>query len=248
LTCCETTTDGAAASGGGPQLDVRRLLPAGPGSVAPANLGIASVNSGGVTYIAPTSSATLLDSTERQQWASGVGAGSTAGTRNNVQVWSRGAFGGFTMRWVFRAATFVSGHRWYVGLRGATAVIGAVNPSTLTDIVGVGFDIAASQWSSLHNDAAGAAVATPLGAAFNVATTDLLELVISAERAGAAFELALHNLTSVQTTGVLTFTTEIPAATTLLSTNVWANTGTDATTSATIQVAEIEVQTERLAA
>jgi hypothetical protein len=247
LTCCGRSTD-ADAPVAAAQLDVRRLLPAGVGSVAPLNLGIASANSGGVTYVSPTSSATLLDSTERQQWASAVGAGSTSGTRNNVQVWSRGAFGGFAIRWVFRAATFVAGHRWYVGLRGATAVIGAVNPSTLTDIVGVGFDIAATQWSSMHNDGAGAAVVTPLGAAFNVATTDLLELVISAERAGAGFDLALHNLTTVQTTGVLTFTTEIPAATTLLSTNVWANTGTDATTAATIHVAEIEAQTERLAA
>lgn len=247
MACCgRRVTDGDAPAA--LELDIRRLLPAGVGSVAPLNLGIASANSGASTYVAPAGGTTILDSTERQRWTSVVGAGSTCGTRNNSQIWNRDAFGGFTLRWVFRVATFVSGHRWYVGLRGATAVIGAVNPSTLTDIVGVGFDIAATQWSSMHNDAVGGAVVTALGVSFNVNTAHLLVLTIAADRSGSEYRLILDNLTTAATTGVLSFTTEIPAVAVLLSENVWANTGTDATTAATMDVAEIEAQTELLAA
>jgi hypothetical protein len=244
--CCVQNTDGVPSGGSssaGSLVDVRRLLPAGAGSVAPLNLGIASANSGGVTYIAPTSGATLLDSTERQQWASAVGAGSTSGHRNNVQIWNRDAFGGFLLRWVWRPATFVAGHRWYVGMRGATAVIGAVNPSTLTDIVGVGFDIAATQWSLMHNDGAGGATVTPLGASFNVITTSLLALEVEVAAGDTEFSVTMVDLTTGATTGAMAVSANIPAAGVLLSENVWANTGTDATTSATIQIAKIEAQT-----
>lgn len=254
MSCCLVRRDGEAVGGVAEALDVRRLLPGGPvGAVAPLNLGISNVSSGAATYVAPSGTTSLLAHTERERWTIGAGAGSTAGHRNGVQIWSRGVFGGFRMTWVVHLQTLVNnaalGFRSIVCLRAATAVIPVANPSTLTDVVGFGFDPAAApQWSLMHNDAAGACTVTPLGANFIANTTDLLAFIIAAERGGSQYECSAINLTVGAASRVdLTAAANIPASTLLLSENVWLNSNGDATTAATIDVAEIVAETQPLA-
>ena len=228
-------------------------MPAGPvGVVAPLNLGISNVSSAAASYVAPTGGASLLAATELERWTAGVGAGQTAGHRNGVQIWNRDAFGGFHLMWFVHLQTLINnaalGYRAYVGLRAATAAIPAVNPSTLTDIVGFGFDPAAApQWNLLHNDAAGAATPVPLGAAFLANTTSLLLFEISALALGADFTMRARDLTTGDDSGNLVVNTNIPAAALLFSENVWLNSNADATTAATIDVAEVRAITTPLA-
>lgn len=253
MSCCVQTTggvpDGGAAAAA---LDVRRLLPGGPvGAVAPINLGISNLSSGAATYVAPTAGTSLLAATERERWTIAAGAGATAGHRNGVQIWNRDAFGGFRIFWVVHLQALINnaalGYRAFVGLRAATAVLPVVNPSTFTDIVGFGFDPAAApQWSLMHNDAAGVATVTPLGAGFIANTTDLIVFEASAVASGADFSLRAVNLTTPADSGVLPAAANIPAAALLLSENVWLNSNGDATTAATIDVAEIVAETTPL--
>lgn len=248
MTCCDTTTDGAAD----PSLDVdvRRLLPGGPtGAVAPANNGIPNASSGTFSYVRPSGTpATLLDTLELMRWTAVAGAGSTAGHRSDAQIWNRTQFGGFTIRFVVHLQTFDADFRCFVGLRAATAVIPSANVSTLTNVVGFGFDPAGAQWASVQNDAAGAATITNLGAGFVQSTADVLLVTIEADRSGSEFRASLDNLTTGAGTGVLTFNAEIPGATLSLSSNAWYNSGAEAATQATIDLAEIESRTTRLAA
>ncbi len=236
MTCCLDVLDGEEAGGGGATaelVDVRRLLPA-VGAVAPLNLGISNTTSGVGSYVAPVGTTTIRDATERQRYANGPGAGTTAGHRNNVQIWNRGAAGGFTMRWVVTLNTLVNnaalGFRAIVCLRAATAVIPVANPSTLTDVVGFGFDPAAApQWSLMHNDAAGACTVVPCGAGFVANVTDLIAFEVSALRNGTQFETRAENLTN-GSLFVQSVAAEIPVSTLLLSENVWLNTTADVTT------------------
>lgn len=233
--------------------EVRRLLPGGPvGAAAPVNLGISNASSGAASYVAPTGGTSLLASVELERWSAAAAAGTTVGHRNGTPIWNRDAFGGFLLRWVFRLGTFVAGangYRAFVGLRALATAIPAVNPSTLVNIVAVGFDPgAAQQWSLMHNDGAGTAVVTPLGVDFAASASHLMALEIAAERGGSSFELFLQNLTTEAESGPHTIASEIPAQATLLSEHVWLNSSADTTTGPAIDVASIEAETERLVA
>lgn len=224
--------------------NVYRLLPASQG-VAPVNLGIPNVSSGGVTHPA-LASTNLLTSTPRTRWTSLVGAGNTTGHRSNFLLFWRGdaaGVGGFDVIFRFAQTAFAAGHRAFTGLRGATTVIPAIDPSALTDVVGVGYDLGDSQWALIHSDAGGPATVTPLGASFNVSTSDLLELRLQSDPNGSEIAWRLRNLS----TGALAFGTlaaNIPAATQFLSTNVWANTGSDGTTAAQVEITMIYAEVE----
>lgn len=243
--CCLQRLDGEAVGGSASSGDLRRLLPGGPaGAVAPVNLGIPNVTSGAASYVAPTSTATLLGTLELERYTSVVGAGSTSGHRSGSQIWGRGAFGGFTIRFVFHLQSFDADFRAFVGLRAATAVIPAVNPSTLTDILGMGFDPAGAEWASMHNDAAGAAVTANLGASYAPNTTDVLALTVTAQPSGADYTCTFENLTvGAAATVVSTFSTDIPGAALFLSSNIWYNTGAEAATACIIDMAEITALT-----
>ncbi|MCH9637760.1 MAG: hypothetical protein K0U16_07435 [Gammaproteobacteria bacterium] len=225
------------------QNNVYRLLPASVG-VAPLNLGIPNVSSGGVTHPALGAS-NLMRSTPRTVWTSLVGTGNTSGHRSNVLLFFRGdaaGLGGFEIVFRFAQTAFATGHRAFVGLRAATAAIPAVNPSTLTNIIGMGYDLGNSQWEILHNDAAGSATSISLGTDFDVDITELLELRLQADPNASTVNYRARNLTTgAEASGVLS--TDLPADTEFLSTNAWANTGSDATTAAEIALTLIYAQT-----
>jgi hypothetical protein len=246
MSCCVEQTDGAPGSGGGAAaaaVDVRRLLPAGPASAGPLDLGIGNASSGTSSFVAPTNTLTPFTHTAKQQWTSAAAPGTTVGHRSGTSLWSRGANGGFSMRWVFSLSTLVvSAYRSYVGMRALATAIPSVDPSTLVNIIGVGFDPAAApEWALMHNDGAGAATVVPLGIA--VTTNDLMLLTIVTERSGADFTFRVRNVDTGADSGEIVVAADIPPSTTLLSEHVWLNSGADATTDPRIQVAEIEAQT-----
>src|SRR5574341_10438 len=217
---------------------MRRLLPIA--GINPSTIGVPFANNGAVSFIAPTGGTTLLASTPRQQWDSGAAAGSSAACRTSVQQWTRqGPSGRIDVRYIFNVGSFVSGFRAFVGLRLTAALIPAVDPSSLTDIVGMAYNLGQTQWSIMHNDAAGAAVQIPLGADFNVSTTELLSFRVQAEADGD-FVVTIDNLTTGATTGPVTLAADIPAVASVLAGHAWVNTGNVAATSALMQIAAIE--------
>lgn len=177
----------------------------------------------------------LFTAARRLGYVSAATAGSSAGTRHALAQFFRGngtaGIGGFlyACRFGISDAAAVPDARLFVGLHSATAVIGSVNPSTLTNIIGVGTDNGQTTLRILTNDASGTATAVDLGANFpaNTLSTDLYELVLFCppNASGVGYRVERLNTGHVAEG---TLATDLPASTTLLSPQVWRNNGASA--------------------
>lgn len=173
----------------------------------------------------------FASSLRRVAFVSATTAGSSAGTRHNaLQFWRGNAAGrgGFLYVARFVVDTVVTDMRWFVGLSGSAAVIGNVNPSTLTNILGFGIDSGQTTVRFFNNDGTGAATATDLGASFPATTANVVyEARLFCAPNGAEVFYSLERLDSAALVEG-SVTTDIPANTTLLSPQIWVNNGTTA--------------------
>jgi hypothetical protein len=198
-------------------------------TVSNINFGVTNTGTPTARNVATTN---LFTTMRRLAFVSAATAGSSAGTRHNaLQFWRGNAagLGGFfyTARFGISDAAAVANARMFVGLYGSAAVIGNVNPSTLTNIIGVGTDSAQTTLRIMYNDAAGAASTIDLGANFpaNTLSTDMYELVLYTPPNGSSISYRVTRLnTGDKVEGTLA--TDIPANTQLLSPQVWRNNGT----------------------
>jgi hypothetical protein len=149
---------------------------------------------------------------------------------NALQFWRGNApgLGGFTFICRFGPATgTIPSQRMFCGLRGVTAAPTDVDPSTLTNILGMGCDAADTQLSILHNDGSGAATKVGLGAMFpkpTVDRTDVYELVLFCPPNGSQVNWEVTNLaTGARAAGAIT--TDLPAATALLAPQAYRSVG-----------------------
>ena len=129
--------------------------------------------------------------------------------------------GGFHMivRWGGDTGMSNASHRCFVGMR-PTATPTDVNPSTLTNIVGVGYDAADTTFHVMTNDGSGSATKVNLGAGFpkpSVDAQDVYELALfSPPGTVQLVSYRLRNLTTgAEATG--TVTSDLPSATTLMA-------------------------------
>jgi hypothetical protein len=191
----------------------------------------------GTATAAALSSVSMFAQSPRLIFASAAAAGSSAGV-NGAQliVWrgNSGDRGGFYLLMRFGWETPQAQGRCFAGLRGSTAAIGNVNPSTLTDIIGIGFDSGQTTMRMLFNDASGTASAVDLGANFpSNQGHDFYELMLSAEPGGSEVKWRVERLNSGHiATG--TINADLPAAGTFLTPHLWGNNGT---TAAAVQIA-----------
>lgn len=130
--------------------------------------------------------------------------------------------GGFHLVWRWGPATGVSNtsHRAFVGMRNVTTAPTDVNPSTLTQICGMGYDSADTNIQFMHNDGTGAATKIDLGASFakpNADLTSVYELALFA-RPGTTQTLT-YEVTNLVSGAVATgtVTTDLPSTTTLIN-------------------------------
>lgn len=224
--------------------NILRNIPAAALNGARAPVGIPAAISGTPSAPQPTPT-TALTSLQRTRYTTGIGAGLPAALRSALGLWWRGnaaGLGGFDVRWPFGLASFAAGYRAFVGFRALAALIPNVDPSTLVNIIGIGLNAGDTQWSLMHNDAADAATVVPLGPQFDVAVDALLQVRISADPNAASVDWEVRNLESGATASG-SLAADIPAATVFLSSHVWANTGTDATTALMLDVGEIPAET-----
>ncbi len=192
-----------------------------------------TVDTDGVGDLTATGVATLatVATTNRHTWQKRVDylvttAASTAvaGWSYTETMWGRGATtgdGGFFMvcRFGIATGTSVSTRRCFVGLRNSVAAPTDVNPSTLVNCIGVGYDAADAQLQIMHNDASGTCTKIALGASFLRPSTDrtsCYELALYCAPAGTTVGYEVTDLiTGEVATG--TMSTDLPAATTLLA-------------------------------
>jgi hypothetical protein len=137
----------------------------------------------------------------------------------------RGGFH-FVARFGISDATLVAGARLFVGMTSSIAVLGNADPSTLTNIIGVGLDAADTTLQIIHNDGAGAATKINLGASFPESTnTDFYELSLYCPPNGIEVDYQVVNLsTGASTTGSII--SNLPLNTQLLAWQIWRHNAT----------------------
>lgn len=141
---------------------------------------------------------------------------------------------GFIYKSVFGGVGFtVSTARMFMGYCSQSSAFTDVDPSTLTNIIGVGFDASDTEVQLIHNDGSGTATKVSLGASFPKPTADLsnmysLRLESSAD--GTSVSYVVEDLiTGVSASGVIS--TDLPSNTTILGFGGYVSAGGTSTTS-----------------
>jgi hypothetical protein len=172
--------------------------------------------------------------------------------RNQVSQFTIGGTaanrGGFTAIFVWGPSIGVSNatKRAFAGMRPSTAPTD-VNPSTLTNIVGMGWDSGDTNVQFIHNDGSGTATKIDLGATFPVPAVDLTTIyrltLFSPPGTTQSVGYEVENLdTGEKATGVVT--TNLPTTSIALAQTVQASVGG---TSSVVGVAisQIYVETDQ---
>jgi hypothetical protein len=171
-----------------------------------------------------------------------------AGWRAVAANWFRGTGagnGGFfhVTRWGPATGVATATTRCFVGMAGGVAAPTDVNPSTLLNIIGMGWDSGDAEISVMHNSGSGAATKVPLGASFPRPTADRTEMyeiaVFCPPAAANAFWQVTNLVTGATATGEIT--TNLPAAAALMAPRGWMSVGG---TSAIIGIALCSVYIE----
>jgi hypothetical protein len=216
------------------------------GATGSTSLGLrAGTAVGTATTVAPTPNGTAYTKMPRVSYVSAASAGSSAGLPCDIRRWwlsSNAGEGGFRFTFVFGDQTAVANQRSLAGLRGADGLPGNVEPSSLTNFVGMAYDAGGTTWKIMHNDGSGTATSVDLGANFPVAANTGYILTLYAapgvinsityhvERIGTAF------------TATGTLTTDLPAEHTRLAWIRWINNGVTAS-AATAEISAVIVDT-----
>lgn len=155
-----------------------------------------------------------------------------AGWRTPAALWWRGNVanaGGFNFNCVWFTATGMTNatHRCFVGMQAGVAAPTDVEPSTLVNMVGMGWDAADVNVQILHNDATGTATKVDLGSNFPVPSVDrsnVYDLRLIADPNGTGISYTVLNIvTGIASSGVLS--TNLPVNNTFLGARLYASSG-----------------------
>jgi len=203
----------------------------GNATTAPLAYAIAAPSlTGTATTRSVSASATILLSQRRVGARTLATAGTSAGWRAKVTQFFRNASpgettGGFTIITRFGESDTPADGRAFVGMTASGSVIGNVNPSTLLNIVGIGYDVGDTEWQLLHNDSSGLATRVALGPDFpcNI-TNQAYEFAVFAPPGSDDLTVQFTRLE----TGVVyvaQVTTDLPSSKRLLAHQIWCNNG-----------------------
>lgn len=177
---------------------------------APATTNLyASSDRLGITSVTTTGGASELRATSATFWL-----GNAAG------------LGGFRLvfRWGAGDGATVASVRSFAGVTSSVSAIGNADPSSLTNMFGVGNDSADTNLQFMHNDGSGTATKVDLGSNFLSASlnADVLELVLfSAPNSGTVYWQVTRLNTGDTVTG--NFNSDLPSTTTFLAPHIWRN-------------------------
>ena len=139
-------------------------------------------------------------------------------------------FGGFThvIRWGPATGVATTTMRGFTGFSSSTSAPTDVEPSSLTNMLGMGWDAADTNIQFMRNDGSGTATKTDLGASFPVPTADRTEwyelALFSPPGTTQSVSYTVTNLaTGAQATG--TVTTDLPSTSTFLAQRGYVSAG-----------------------
>lgn len=201
------------------------FLPAGNGG-ADSQIGIV-ISSTGTATAENVATTNLHNYMRRRSWrVTTASTTAVAGIRGGALQWTVGGtaagLGGFQMVWRWGPATGVATatHRAFVGMRNITTAPTDVNPSTVTNICGMGYDAADANIQFIHNDGSGTATKIDLGASFAKPNADLTSVYEIALFSPPGTTQTLHYEVTNLVSGAVatgTITTDIPTTSTLLT-------------------------------
>lgn len=212
-----------------PQGKFGHFFNAAPGATALYTNGASGVTfqaTGTATGLAPDT--TNFGKRPKIRWASAATSGSFINVRHagNGVVSSRQTGFDFDCVWGHSDAAAVADARSFIGVRGNTGDVGNVNPSTLTQIIGVGNDGGEANLQLMYNDGTGVATKIDLGANFpaNTVSADMYRLRLWCAPGASAVSYRLDRLdTAFFVEG--TVSTDIPPSTTMLGYTVFRGNG-----------------------
>lgn len=187
-----------------------------------------------------TGNATSLSDTNnhtrsrRSEWLVTVASTTAvAGLRGNgASLWRGNAAGQGGFLVVFRGApasgVSTTTSRFFMGLRASASSPTDVEPSSLTSMVGIGYDAADANLQLMTNDASGTATKTSLGIA--VPTTDranVWEIALYCPPNGSAIEYEFRDFSTSWTPTPITgsLTTDLPPSTSFLNWHMYHSVG-----------------------
>lgn len=204
------------------------------GSNNQTNIGMSALLFTGTATARTPTNTNLFTSIRRMGIVSAATTGAIASARSAVQQFWRGnaaGLGGFHVIWRFGIAdaSFVANGRTFAGLWASTGAPTDVNPSTLTNILGVGTNAGDTE---LQLYAAGNAAQSriSLGANFpaNTVSTDFYELALYCPPGALEVRYQVTRLnTGHSAIGTITDSARLPSTTTFLAPYLWrSNDGT----------------------
>lgn len=212
-----------------------------PGQTAFDSFGTNGNGNPGTATARTPDDASLYTSLPCVGFASAASAGSSAQLRTNsgAAPIMRGANAnrhGFRTigRFGVGDAAAVANARMFVGYNTSTAAMSNAEPSSLTNIIGVGCDAGETTLSIMHNDGSGTATKVALGADFPTDTlrTDLYELLLEAQPGASTVEYRVNRYTTDPMTPAFTasgsISSDLPATGTGLQFHFWRNNGATA--------------------
>jgi hypothetical protein len=202
------------------------LWQANGNSTAATIFGAINPTAAGTATTRNVASTNFFTWTRRLGYVSATTNNSTCGLRAPAAQFGIGPAAGcggfhFVVRFGISDAVLVPGARLFAGMTSSTLVLGNADPSTFTNIIGVGMDAADTNLQIMHNDAAGNATKISLGVSFPESTNlALYELALYCASGSSVVNYEVVNLNSgIETSGQIT--TNLPAVNTLLSWQIW---------------------------
>lgn len=151
------------------------------------------------------------------------------GPANQYGTGNAAGRGGFFLvcRWGPATGVATGTNRAFVGFTGSTSAPTDVQPSSLTNMFGMGWDAADTNIQFMYNDGSGTATKVDLGASFPRPTADRTEVYEIALFCASNTTTIYYQITNLTTGAVATgsVTTDIPSNTTLLSPRGWMSVG-----------------------
>lgn len=219
-------------------LTLQALLPANMVRIQPQGNGTTIAQFGTTLTAAGTATASNVANTSMythqrrvEYLVTTAAVSAVAGLRGPATLFLRGSAdrrGGFFFKARFAQATgcTTSTRRCFCGLYGTAATPTDVNPSTLLNTIGVGYDAGDTNWQIMSNDGAGAATKIDTGIARpSVDRTDVVELTLYAAPNAGTVRYRFTNITTNTTVVGSLAMTDVPPTSAPLSYHMYASVG-----------------------
>lgn len=195
-----------------------------------------SIATSGTTAAYAMTAGDRKESAKYVNYRTSATAGNVAGVRGTTLYVCSGAsdYGGYYFCSQSSMLNNLATGRNMTGLHGASGAFPAASTAftSLTDVIGLGFEHGATEYSIVHNDASGTATTIPLGSSFPTASVNVswMILEIFCRRGASSVSYRVTNLKN----GAIaqgSISTNLPSSTTLLTPITYCSNGTTASLS-----------------